>query len=200
MKLSELCNQSSQVIQISESLLQEYDAFSQVYTIDNSEYFEDRLIKMGYSYDDASSIMINKDLLLSLFLNKFEVIDTDNCDTKIEINLEIEAVRKKYIDAVDRANEAIQFADEAKFLMLSTKDLIEKENGINPNKWTNQNVHNLNKAISLYNELVEKANAAVENVADVRKELADIRTRESKKEFGIDCNFSAINNIVCETS
>ena len=77
MKLIDLFDQSSQAIQTSESLLQEYDEFSKIYTIDNDEYFEDRLIKMGYSGNDVSSIMVNKDLLLSLFLNKFETIETE---------------------------------------------------------------------------------------------------------------------------
>ena len=171
-------DQSSQAIQTSESLLQEYDEFSKIYTIDNDEYFEDRLIKMGYSGNDVSSIMVNKDLLLSLFLNKFETIEVDDCDTIIEIDLEIEAARKKYIDAVDDANEAIKAADEAKVLMLSTKDMIEKENGINTNKWTNKNIRSLNKAIALYNELVDKANNAVDLVRISRSELASVRIKK----------------------
>lgn len=200
MKLVELFDQSLQAIQTSESLLQEYDAFSRMYTIDNDEYFEDRLIKMGYSNDDVSSILINKDLLLSLFLNKFEIIEVDEVDTKIDINLEIETVRKKYMDAVDSANEAIKATDEAKRIMLATKSVIEKENGLNSNKWTNKNVRNLNKAISLYNELVEKANTAVEFVGVVRKELATIRTKESKKRTESQHDIVKINNVICETN
>lgn len=200
MKLIDLFNQSSQVIQASESLLQEYDEFSRMYTIDNDEYFEDRLIKMGYSGDDVSSILINKDLLLSLFLNKFENIEVDEIDTKIDINLEIETARKKYIDAVDNANEAIKVADEAKQIMLSTKNVIEKENGFDSNKWTNKNVRNLNKAISLYNELVEKANAAVELVVVARKELATTRTKESLKGNETESDIIEINNVVYEAS
>lgn len=197
MKLIDLFNQSSQAIQTSESLLQEYDEFSRMYTIDNNEYFEDRLTKMGYASDDVSSIMINKDLLLSLFLNKFDVIEIDDCDTKIEIDLEIEAVRKKYIDAVDNANEAIKAADEAKVLMLSVKDIIEKESGINPNKWTNKNVRSLNKAIATYNELVEKANSAVDLVGIFRKELASVRIKKSN--IVVD-SVTETNNVVYETS
>lgn len=197
MKLIDLFNQSSQAIQTSESLLQEYDEFSRMYTIDNNEYFEDRLTKMGYTSDDVSSIMINKDLLLSLFLNKFDVIEIDDCDTKIEIDLEIEAARKKYIDAVDNANEAIKAADEAKALMLSTKDIIEKESGINPNKWTNKNVRSLNNAIATYNELVEKANSAVDLVGVFRKELASVRIKKSN--IVVD-SVAETNNVVYETS
>ncbi len=197
MKLIDLFNQSSQAIQTSESLLQEYDEFSRMYTIDNNEYFEDRLTKMGYTSDDVSSIMINKDLLLSLFLNKFDVIEIDDCDTKIEIDLEIEAARKKYIDAVDNANEAIKAADEAKTLMLSTKDIIEKESGINPNKWTNKNVRSLNNAIATYNELVEKANSAVDLVSVFRKELASVRIKKSN--IVVD-SVTETNNVVYETS
>lgn len=197
MKLIDLFNQSSQAIQTSESLLQEYDEFSRMYTIDNNEYFEDRLTKMGYTSDDVSSIMINKDLLLSLFLNKFDVIEIDDCDTKIEIDLEIEAARKKYIDAVDNANEAIKAADEAKALMLSAKDIIEKESGINPNKWTNKNVRSLNKAIATYNELVEKANSAVDLVGIFRKELASVRIKKSN--IVVD-SVTETNNVVYETS
>ena len=197
MKLIDLFNQSSQAIQTSESLLQEYDEFSRMYTIDNNEYFEDRLTKMGYTSDDVSSIMINKDLLLSLFLNKFDVIEIDDCDTKIEIDLEIEAARKKYIDAVDNANEAIKAADEAKALMLSAKDIIEKESGINPNKWTNKNVRSLNKAIATYNELVEKANNAVDLVGIFRKELASVRIKKSN--IVVD-SVTETNNVVYETS
>jgi hypothetical protein len=197
MKLIDLFNQSSQAIQTSESLLQEYDEFSRMYTIDNNEYFEDRLTKMGYTSDDVSSIMINKDLLLSLFLNKFDVIEIDDCDTKIEIDLEIEAARKKYIDAVDNANEAIKSADEAKTIMLSTKDIIEKESGINPNKWTNKNVRSLNKAIAIYNELVEKANSAVDLVGIFRKELASVRIKKSN--IAVD-SITETNNVVYETS
>lgn len=197
MKLIDLFNQSSQAIQTSESLLQEYDEFSRMYTIDNNEYFEDRLTKMGYTSDDVSSIMINKDLLLSLFLNKFDVIEIDDCDTKIEIDLEIEAARKKYIDAVDNANEAIKAADEAKALMLSTKDIIEKESGINPNKWTNKNVRSLNNAIATYNELVEKANSAVDLVGVFRKELASVRIKKSN--IVVD-SVTETNNVVYETS
>lgn len=197
MKLIDLFDQSSQAIQTSESLLQEYDEFSKIYTIDNDEYFEDRLIKMGYSGNDVSSIMVNKDLLLSLFLNKFEAIEVDDCDTIIEIDLEIEAARKKYIDAVDDANEAIKAADEAKALMLSTKDMIEKENGINTNKWTNKNIRSLNKAIALYNELVDKANNAVDLVRISRRELASVRIKKS--DFAAE-NTTETNNVVFETS
>lgn len=197
MKLIDLFDQSSRAIQTSESLLQEYDEFSKIYTIDNDEYFEDRLIKMGYSDNDVSSIMVNKDLLLSLFLNKFEAIEVDDCDTIIEIDLEIEAARKKYIDAVDEANEAIKAADEAKALMLSTKDMIEKENGINTNKWTNKNIRSLNKAIALYNELVDKANNAVDLVRISRSELASVRIKKS--DFLAE-NITETNNVVFETS
>lgn len=197
MKLIDLFDQSSRAIQTSEYLLQEYDEFSKIYTIDNDEYFEDRLIKMGYSDNDVSSIMVNKDLLLSLFLNKFETIEVDDCDTIIEIDLEIEAARKKYIDAVDDANEAIKAADEAKVLMLSTKDMIEKENGINTNKWTNKNIRSLNKAIALYNELVDKANNAVDLVRISRSELASVRIKKS--DFVAE-NITETNNVVFETS
>ena len=197
MKLIDLFDQSSRAIQTSEYLLQEYDEFSKIYTIDNDEYFEDRLIKMGYSDNDVSSIMVNKDLLLSLFLNKFETIEVDDCDTIIEIDLEIEAARKKYIDAVDDANEAIKAADEAKALMLSTKDMIEKENGINTNKWTNKNIRSLNKAIALYNELVDKANNAVDLVRISRSELASVRIKKS--DFVAE-NITETNNVVFETS
>ena len=85
MKLVELFDQSLQAIQTSESLLQEYDAFSRMYTIDNDEYFEDRLIKMGYSNDDVSSILINKDLLLSGYSGQARAqkeVEADRKDTR----------------------------------------------------------------------------------------------------------------------
>ena len=193
MKETDLFKQSSQVIEAAENLIAEYNEFNQKYIFDD-DFFEKQLIKMGYSSGDTNSILINRDLLLSMFLNKFEKIEIDNNDVVIDINLEIEEVRKKYIDAVDAANEAIKIANEANELMMLSKQLIEKEHGVNQNEWDNNSIQEMNQAIEVYNNAVENANSCVKKVKEVRSELAEVRKKHSK------ANSINENNVVCETS
>ena len=176
MNAIELAEESARIVNKSEGILETYNNFVQVYTSRNNIYFQEELNKVGYNDSDISSILINKDALLSLFLNRFEVIEPDDDVSKIDINLQIEDARKKYIDSVDFANESIKAADEAKKIMLTTKSIIEAENGLDSSSWSNKNVRNLNKAILFYNELVERANNAVANVKVAREELAIARS------------------------
>lgn len=194
MKEIDLFKQSSQVIETAESLIAEYDRFNKKYVLNEDDFFEKKLIEMGYESNDASNILINKDLLLSMFLNKFEKIEVESNETIIDINLEIEGARKKYIDAVDAANESIKAANEASELMLLSKQLIEKERGTNQNDWDNKSIHEMNQAIETYNIAVDNANDCVQKVKDARIELANVR-----KKYQVADKIKE-SNIVYETS
>lgn len=194
MKEIDLFKQSSQVIETAESLVAEYDRFNKKYVLNEDDFFEKKLIEMGYELNDASNILINKDLLLSMFLNKFEKIEVESNETIIDINLEIEGARKKYIDAVDAANESIKAANEASELMLLSKQLIEKEQGTNQNDWDNKSIHEMNQAIEIYNVAVNNANDHVQKVKDARMELANVR-----KKYQVADKIKE-SNIVYETS
>lgn len=194
MKEIDLFKQSSQVIETAESLIAEYDRFNKKYVLNEDDFFEKKLIEMGYESNDASNILINKDLLLSMFMNKFEKIEVESNETIIDINLEIEGARKKYIDAVDAANESIKAANEASELMLLSKQLIEKEQGTNQNDWDNKSIHEMNQAIEIYNVAVNNANDRVQKVKDARMELANVR-----KKYQVADKIKE-SNIVYETS
>ena len=194
MKEIDLFKQSSQVIETAESLIAEYDRFNKKYVLNEDDFFEKKLIEMGYESNDASNILINKDLLLSMFMNKFEKIEVESNETIIDINLEIEEARKKYIDAVDAANESIKAANEASELMLLSKQLIEKEQGTNQNDWDNKSIHEMNQAIEIYNVAVNNANDCVQKVKDARMELANVR-----KKYQVADKIKE-SNIVYETS
>lgn len=204
MKEIDLFKQSSQVIEMADNLIAEYKKFSKKYKLSADSYFENKLVEMGYDVADASTILINKDLLLSMFLNKFEIMEVDCDDIIIDVNLEIEEARKKYIDAVDKANASIQMAADANELMLSTKKLIELDYGTNTNDWDSNTVHELNETIKLYNKLVNQANEDTESVKLARAELARVRVKYQKNETDInDVNSEELiveNNVVLETS
>ena len=139
---------------------------------------------MGYDKNEVMSIILNKDLMLALFMNSFEKIVLDNDEeTEIHVDLEIEKARKSYIDAVDDANQSIEAANEACKIMNSLKSLIEARYGFNTNDWEEDSVHEMNEAIKVYNRLVEQANLDVQRSNEARKELA--RVRNKNKEINI---------------
>ena len=195
MKEKDFFEQYSQAVEMAECRIADFKKFSERYNFDDREYFIDKLTSMGFTKDEVLSIVVNKDLLLTLFLNSFEIIVVDNeLTTMIDIDVEIEKARKEYIDAVDIANQSIEAANEAQKIMLSLKSLIESKYGFNSNDWEEDSVHEMNEAIKIYNRLVEKANHDVELSNQARKELARVRSR--KQNVDIVQN----NDIVLETS
>lgn len=178
MKENDFFEQYSQAVEMAECRIADFNKFIEIYNYDDKEYFLNKLSEMGYSGEEANSIVFNRDLLLTLFMNSFEsvVVDLEH-DTKINIDLEIETARKKYIDAVDIANESITAANEAKEIMFKLKKLLESKFGYDSNKWDEDSVHEMNEAIKIYNTLVEKANFDVLYSNNARKELADVRSK-----------------------
>lgn len=168
-------------IEMAERNLDDYEKFNDIYNLEDKEYFIEKLTGMGYTKDEVSSTLINKDLMLALFMNSFEtiVIESDS-ETKIDIDLELEEVRKKYIDAIDFANQSIEAANESCKIMNSLKSLIEAKYGFNSNDWDEESVREMNEAIKIYNRLVEQANADVQHSKDVRQELAKVRRKKKK--------------------
>ena len=194
MKETNFFDQYSQAVEMAECRLIDYEEFNRIYNFEDRDYFMFKLMDMGYEENDVSSILMNKDLMLALFMNAFETIILENdIDTSIKIDLDIEKARKEYIDAVDAANQSIEAANESCKIMNSLKSLIESRYGFNSNDWGEESVHEMNEAIKLYNRLVEQANIDVQRSNEARKELARVRSKNK--------NINVFNNdIVLETS
>jgi hypothetical protein len=189
-------DQYSQAVEMAECRLIDYEEFNRIYNFEDRDYFMFKLMDMGYEENDVSSILMNKDLMLALFMNAFETIILESdIDTSIKIDLDIEKARKEYIDAVDAANQSIEAANESCKIMNSLKSLIESRYGFNSNDWGEESVHEMNEAIKLYNRLVEQANIDVQRSNEARKELARVRSKNK------NININVFNNdIVLETS
>ena len=184
MKEKNFFEQYSQAVEMAECRITDYEKFNEIYNYDDREYFIEKLTEMGYDKYEVMSIILNKDLMLALFMNSFEKIVLDNDkETEIHVDLEIEKARKSYIDAVDDANQSIEAANEACKIMNSLKSLIEARYGFNTNDWEEDSVHEMNEAIKVYNRLVEQANLDVQRSNEARKELA--RVRNKNKEINI---------------
>ena len=184
MKEKNFFEQYSQAVEMAECRITDYEKFNEIYNYDDREYFIEKLTEMGYDKNEVMSIILNKDLMLALFMNSFEKIVLDNDkETEIHVDLEIEKARKSYIDAVDDANQSIEAANEACKIMNSLKSLIEARYGFNTNDWEEDSVHEMNEAIKVYNRLVEQANLDVQRSNEARKELA--RVRNKNKEINI---------------
>lgn len=181
MKEKNFFEQYSQAVEMAECRITDYERFNEIYNYDDREYFIEKLTEMGYDKDEVMSIILNKDLMLALFMNSFEKIVLDNeVETEVHIDLEIEKARKSYIDAVDDANQSIEAANEACKIMNSLKSLIEARYGFNTNDWEEDSVHEMNEAIKIYNRLVEQANLDVQRSNEARKELARVRSKNKK--------------------
>ena len=196
MKETNFFDQYSQAVEMAECRLIDYEEFNRIYNFEDRDYFMFKLMDMGYEENDVSSILMNKDLMLALFMNAFETIILESdIDTSIKIDLDIEKARKEYIDAVDAANQSIEAANESCKIMNSLKSLIESRYGFNSNDWGEESVHEMNEAIRLYNRLVEQANIDVQRSNEARKELARVRSKNK------NININVFNNdIVLETS
>lgn len=196
MKETNFFDQYSQAVEMAECRLIDYEEFNRIYNFEDRDYFMFKLMDMGYEENDVSSILMNKDLMLALFMNAFETIILESdIDTSIKIDLDIEKARKEYIDAVDAANQSIEAANESCKIMNSLKSLIESRYGFNSNDWGEESVHEMNEAIKLYNRLVEQANIDVQRSNEARKELARVRSKNK------NININVFNNdIVLETS
>lgn len=181
MKEKNFFEQYSQAVEMAECRITDYERFNEIYNYDDREYFVEKLTEMGYDKDEVMSIILNKDLMLALFMNSFEKIVLDNeVETEVHVDLEIEKARKSYIDAVDDANQSIEAANEACKIMNSLKSLIEARYGFNTNDWEEDSVHEMNEAIKVYNRLVEQANLDVQRSNEARKELARVRSKNKK--------------------
>ena len=194
MKETNFFEQYSQAVEMAECRIADFEEFNKIYSFEDREYFMSRLTEMGYDENEVLSILMNKDLMLALFMNSFEtmVLESDVV-TEIDIDLDIEKARKDYIDAVDRANQSIEAANESYKIMNALKSLIESKYGYNSNDWEEDSVHEMNEAIKVYNRLVEQANKDVQESNDARQELAKVRSKN--KEVNI------INNdVVLEAS
>lgn len=205
MKGTDFLNQYSQAIELAERRIAEFKEFSEKYKLDDSDYFVEKLVDNGYSASDLSTMLFNKDLMLSLYMNDFELLEVELNDIVIEIDVEIEEARKQYMEAVDIANQSIEAANEARELMLSLKELIEKEYGYDSNKWDNKSIRDMNEAIAVYNRLVEQANKDSEKCLMARQELARVRKEHSSgsviKTIQENVqNITTENNLVFETS
>ena len=194
MKEKDFFEQYSQAVEMAECRIADYEKFNEIYNFDDRDYFVEKLTEMGYDKEKVMSIILNKDLMLALFMNSFEKIVLDNeVETEIHIDLEIEKARKSYIDAVDDANQSIEAANEACKIMNSLKSLIESKYGFNSNDWEEESVHEMNEAIKVYNRLVEQANLDVQRSNEARQELAKVRSKNK--------DINIINNdIVLEAS
>ena len=196
MKSVNFFDQYSQAVEMAECRVADYEKFKKIYNLEDREYFKDKLIEMGYKEDDVLSVLINKDLMLALFMNSFESLVLDNeVSTEIDIDLEIEKARKEYIDAVDAANHSIEAANQSCEIMNSLKSLIESKYGFNSNDWEEDSVHEMNEAIKIYNKLVEQANNDVQRSCEARKELARVRSKQKKENLEL-----VNNNVVVEAS
>lgn len=192
MQNSSFFEESFQSIEIAECRLEDYERFKKMYNFNDKQYFIEKLTDIGYTADDVLSVLFNKDLMLTLFMNNFETLVLEqDIETKLDVDLEIEKIRKKYIDAVDCANQSIEAANESCKMMNSLRLLIESKFGFDSNNWDYESVHEMNEAIKIYNRLVEQANNDVQHSSQVRKELADVRNKK-KKIFN--------NDLVLETS
>ena len=189
MKSDDILERCSQTIKMAESRVYDYKAFAEKYNLKDKEYFIEKLNDMEYSKNEMLSILVNKDLLLTLFFNSFDVSMT-NDSMATHIDLEVEKAKKEYIDAVDIANQTIELANEAQNIMLSLKNVIESEYGCDSNLWQEDSVHEMNEAIKIYNDLVEKANKDIK-ISNIAKEKV-IKTKSSNNLNG--------NNIVLETN
>lgn len=179
--------QYSQATQLAECRLIEYNKFIKMYNLNEEKFFMDKLLNAGYSRVEAIKIIMNKDLLLSIFMNDFSVYDLMVETDEIHIDLELEKIRRAYMDSVDIANQSIEAANEAEKVMIATRNFLESKFGVNTNLWNNDSIKELNEAISLYNRLVEKANSDAEYVKIVREELSKVRLKYSQKvTFDID--------------
>ncbi|MBE6145611.1 MAG: hypothetical protein E7171_03215 [Firmicutes bacterium] len=194
MKETNFFEQYSQAVEMAECRIADFEEFNKIYSFEDREYFMSKLTEMGYDENEVLSILMNKDLMLALFMNSFEtmVLESDVV-TEIDIDLDIEKARKDYIDAVDRANQSIEAANESYKIMNALKLLIESKYGYNSNDWGEDSVHEMNEAIKVYNRLVEQANKDVQESNEARQELAKVRSKN--KEVNI------INNdVVLEAS
>ena len=194
MKETNSFEQYSQAVEMAECRIADFEEFNKIYSFEDREYFMSKLTEMGYDENEVLSILMNKDLMLALFMNSFEtmVLESDVV-TEIDIDLDIEKARKDYIDAVDRANQSIEAANESYKIMNALKSLIESKYGYNSNDWEEDSVHEMNEAIKVYNRLVEQANKDVQESNEARQELAKVRSKN--KEVNI------INNdVVLEAS
>ena len=194
MKETNFFEQYSQAVEMAECRIADFEEFNKIYSFEDREYFMSKLIEMGYDENEVLSILMNKDLMLALFMNSFEtmVLESDVV-TEIDIDLDIEKARIDYIDAVDRANQSIEAANESYKIMNALKSLIESKYGYNSNDWGEDSVHEMNEAIKVYNRLVEQANKDVQESNEARQELAKVRSKN--KEVNI------INNdVVLEAS
>ena len=179
--------QYSQATQLAECRLIEYNKFIKMYNLNEEKFFMDKLLNAGYSRVEAIKIIMNKDLLLSIFMNDFSVYDLMVETDEIHIDLELEKIRRAYMDSVDIANQSIEAANEAEKVMIATRNFLESKFGVNTNLWNNDSIKELNEAISLYNRLVEKANSDAEYVKVAREELSKVRLKYSQKvTFDID--------------
>lgn len=179
MKGTDFLDQYSQAIELAERRITEFKEFSEIYKLDDSNYFVEKLVDNGYNASDLSTMLFNKDLMLSLYMNDFELLEAELSETVLEINIEIEEARKQYMEAVDNANQSIKSANEAREMMLTLKELIEKEFGYDSNKWDNKSIREMNEAIAVYNKLVEQANKDSEICLAARQELARVRKEHS---------------------
>ena len=194
MKETNFFEQYSQAVEMAECRIADFEEFNKIYSFEDREYFMSKLTEMGYDENEVLSILMNKDLMLALFMNSFEtmVLESDVV-TEIDIDLDIEKARKDYIDAVDRANQSIEAANESYKIMNALKSLIESKYGYNSNDWEEDSVHEMNEAIKVYNRLVEQANKDVQESNDARQELAKVRSKNKE--------VSIINNdVVLEAS
>lgn len=205
MKGTDFLNQYSQAIELAERRITEFKEFNERYKLNDNQFFVEKLVDNGYDANDLSTMLFNKDLMLTLYLNNFELLEVDSGDTVIEIDIEIENARKYYMSAIDTANQSILAANEAKDMMLKLKELIEKEYGYDSNNWDNKSIRDMNEAIAIYNKLVEQANKDSENCLIARQELAKVRKEHSTSlmiENIVDNVSSTVNseNLVFETS
>lgn len=181
MKETNFFEQYSQAVEMAECRIADFEEFNKIYSFEDREYFMSKLTEMGYDENEVLSILMNKDLMLALFMNSFEtmVLESDVV-TEIDIDLDIEKARKDYIDAVDRANQSIEAANESYKIMNALKSLIESKYGYNSNDWEEDSVHEMNEAIKVYNRLVEQANKDVQESNDARQELAKVRSKNKE--------------------
>ena len=200
--------QYSQATQLAECRLIEYNKFIKMYNLNEEKFFMDKLLNAGYSRVEAIKIIMNKDLLLSIFMNDFSFYDLMVETDEINIDLELEKIRRAYMDSVDIANQSIEAANEAEKVMIATRNFLESKFGVNTNLWNNDSIKELNEAISLYNRLVEKADSDAEYVKVAREELSKVRLKYSQKvtfdidekkneNYNIDSN---VRDIVIETN
>ncbi len=196
MIVTSFLEQYSQATQLAECRLIEYNKFMKMYNLNEEKFFMDKLLDAGFSRVEAINIIMNKDLLLSIYMNKFSVYDLMVENDEIRVDLELEKVRRAYMDSVDIANQSIEAANEAEKIMIATRNLLESKFGANTNSWDNDCIKELNETISLYNRLVEKANSDAEYVKITRENLSKVRLKCSQKvTFDIDENKNEYYNI-----